>query len=230
MDSHLLQKMVGHTLELADEVKKSEECSESPSAPLPGVFYRVEMGKGTFCLRGEARGEGQSEREKEESFFATSRLELAEVVADQLFNRRFALEEDELCNISDPGGSWWITQDGEKITLFFGGHYSDEKINLGPLGDVMVAHSLFQRGESWLRRLFPVEEFSLSSKCLVLLPMDSGHRVFQQFLDIFIKGEKPLHPSFGTSALSLYLEELAVVRRFWLHLQDNVISRGPSDC
>ena len=228
MDSHLLQKMVGQTLELADEWE-SEEFQEATSAPLPGVFYDVELGRGTFCLRGDARFQEESDRKSGKNFFATSRLELAEVIADQLFNRRFPLEEDELCNISDPGGSWWMGREGRKVHIFFGGHYSDEKVNLGPLGDVAVAHSLFKRGESWLRRLLPIEELFLSPKYLALSALDSEHDIFQQFCDIFLKGEKPDHPSFGTSALSLYLEELAVVRRFWLCLQENVILRSLQD-
>ena len=166
---------------------------------------------------------GKTESGDGTRFFPVGRLELAEVLAIQLFNRRFPLDEEELRNISDPGESWWMTLEGNRITIFLGGHYSDGKVNLGPMGDGAVAHALFRRGEVWFRRLFPLEEFSLCSKCLALSALDGKHAIFQQFCNIFLYGEEPDHPSFGTSSLSLYLDELAVVRRFWIHLQERVL-------
>ena len=222
MDSHLLQKMVGQTFELADE-SESKEPRESDLSASTGVLYDIELGRGTFCLRGEPCSGEKPDRKSWKRFFATSRLELAEVIVDQIFNRRFPLDEKELCNISDPGGSWWIWSEDRLIYIFLGGHYSDDKINLGPLGDVSVAYALFGRGESWIRRLLPIEEFSLTPKCLALTALDSRHTIFQQFCDIFLNGVEPDHASFGTSALSLYLDELAAVRSFWIHLQENVI-------
>ena len=217
MDSHLLQKMVKQTFELVDEAGSTEE----PAHPF-GVSYALEIGKGSFRLKGEACFYEKAKEKDGEKFFSTSRPELAEVIVDQLFNRRFPLDEKELCNISDPGESWWMLSEGAHIYIYFGGHYFDEKINLGPMGDVAVAYALLKRGEAWLRRLFPIKDFSLTSKCLALSALDPKHRVFQQFCNIFSNGEEPVHPSFGTSALSLYLDELAAARRFWCHLQDNM--------
>ena len=227
MDSLLLQKMVGQTFDLVEE---SKDAQEATCAGLPGVFYRIDMGRGTFRLQGESRIHGDSEGNSGLNFFATSRLELAEVVVDQLFKRRFPLDMEEFCNISDPGESWWMTLEDSQITIFLGGHYSDEKIHLGPMGDGVVAHSLLKRGEGWLRRLFPIEELDLTPKHLALSTSDGSHAIFQQFCNIFVRGEEPQHPSFGTSSLSLYFDELAVVRRFWLHLQESVLAKVSRDC
>ena len=226
MDSHLLQKMVGQTLALAEE--ESEE--ELPCDPaVPRVLFDVEVGKGTFCLKGRACSGEQDGAERE--FFATSRVELAEVIVDQLFHRRFPLAEDALCNISDPGSSWWMTQQEARLDIFWGGHYSEEeKLNLGPVGDAAVAYAFFKKGESHLRRLLPLEELSLSEKGLSLSVLDPRHAIYQQFCDIFAQGEEPVHPSFGTSSLSLYFEELAVVRRFWIYFQESVLSEYCRDC
>ena len=218
--------MVGQTFEL---VEGPEDACKSALSGLPGVFYKIESGRGTFRLRGEARIHGENESKDETRFFATSRPELAEVIVDQLFNRRFPLEEEELCNISDPGNSWWAMLEDARIYVFLGGHYSDEKISLGPIGDAAVAYALFKRGESWLRRLLPIEEFSLTPKCFALSALDREHAIFQQFCNIFLHGREPIHSSFGTSALSLYLDELAIVRRFWIHLQEKVLGKGRAE-
>ena len=241
--------MVGDTLELSrefsDELRPaaeergvdlpfeaSEQEPQSSAGALQGagIVYRVESGKGTFSLRGNTVEYFAPPINGEEKFFATTTVELAEVVVEQLFHRRFPLNQEALCNISDPGLNWWMEYGDNYLKISFAGHSPQGKLDLGPIGDPAVAPVLLGRLEPWLRRTLPIEEFFVDSKSLALSTQAPAAPVFRELCGLFIMGEeigKAIKKTLDDGTSALYLEELAAVRRFWLELQDYLSEPPP---
>ena len=83
-------------------------------------------------------------------FFLVENPSQAEIIHDQLHNRRFPMNEEMMCNLSDPGFSWWLTKKSQGFQLAFTMSVaSDENtIKLGPLGDRELALKNFQQLEA----------------------------------------------------------------------------------
>lgn len=226
----------------------SEEEDEPVQAPTegPGLFYKLEKGISTFCIRGvvsedlawdwEALEKGDTElsqklklseeaaEEETVGFFPCDDLAVAETIYDQMINRRFPRQEAILCNLSDPGFSWWMDKDSHGIRVYFQSHGIERDsslIQLGPLGDPLIAARRLSRSLGYLKNLFPVNEFSATDKSFMVSTTSSGQEPIKEFFDLFEKGEDSLlsqdlikkDPTF-----SLYLRELAALRRFWLEV------------
>lgn len=221
----------------------------------PGLIYRVIMGGSTFSLRGipceniaEVIGEidnGSTEylrqlkiesndEEVEIFHFKCDFIEQAEIIQDQLFNRRFPLYEDVVCNISDPGYSWWMEPGSEHLTVYFKAQSVEREknlIKLGPVGDYALAHRRFSELGKVLKNLFPVRDFSCDERRLIIKPVDTKNPNFEAVHGIFAKGRAPTAlPGFGPEefgrTLFFYLSELACVRSFWMDLVPRLEKRS----
>ena len=42
----------------------------------------------------------------------------AQIIVDQMMNRRFPYEDEAICNISDPGATWWLYKEKKKYLCF----------------------------------------------------------------------------------------------------------------
>tara|TARA_R110000868_G_scaffold110286_1_gene298991 strand:+ start:27465 stop:28277 length:813 start_codon:yes stop_codon:yes gene_type:complete len=212
----------------------------------PGILYRVVTGGSTFSLRGFACDNIKESAEELESGDASLRstlkieddeevqihhfrcdfIEQAEVVIDQLFNRRFPLYEDMLCNLSDPGYSWWMEPNEDSLTVYFKAHSIEREknlIKLGPIGDYALAHRRFSELRSTVRGMFSVREFSCDERRMVIKPVDANNDGFKALRNIFSKGKAANDlAGFGANELGrtlfFYLNELASVRAFWCEL------------
>ncbi|EQC51753.1 hypothetical protein [Bacteriovorax sp. DB6_IX] len=152
-------------------------------------------------------------------------VEQAEIVYDQLFNKRFPLEEDILCNIGDPGFSWWYGKSEDGFRINFKSHKltgSGERLRLGPIGDVVVACLRLNRLKDHFKFHIPISEIVISEKQFVLKSSDTTHPILKELMDLFEKGEieeeSALLCELGLTE-KLYLRELAAVRRFWLKIE-----------
>ncbi len=99
--------------------------------------------------------EGQEEEiENRLRFFVVENEYQAEVIHDQLNNRRFPINEEMMCNISDPGFSWWMTQKEGMLQVAFNlSSFLDEgTTKLGPLGDRELAVKNFMQFGSLLMK------------------------------------------------------------------------------
>jgi hypothetical protein len=222
----------------------------------PGIIYKIDSGPSTFCVRGysttnilEAFLEleqstsskrpilklGQEDEVSSIMFFETKTIELAEAVREQIINRRFPHQEDAVCNISDPGFSWWMDvsngQDGElkhgRFEIYFKSHginRADKYIQLGPIGDGGVAALRMNQARTLLRSSFPVSEFSCDDKSFTVASMKPDHLSFISFKNIFLDGinntelENFPDNSIGRT-LYYYFHELAIVRKFWIEVK-----------
>lgn len=226
----------------------ADEPSVKPLPEGPGVVYRLEKGISTFCVRGfssenisesfEEIEEGDAELFKilklegldnltEVGFFPTENIELAEIICDELINRRFPRQEDILCNLSDPGFSWWLDLSSDHFQVFFksyGIHRAENYIRLGPLGDPTIAEERMRKSESIFRMAFPVGEFVSTDKGFSISTTDSENSNFIMLKNFFHIGENSTTPEVFPSTndgktLYYYFKELAAIRSFWLELE-----------
>ncbi len=216
-----------------------------------GLLYILEKGISTFCIRGfvssdlsesfEELGEGESsiieslkitEEEQINSvrFFPTENKELAEVILDELVNRRFPIEEDILCNLSDPGFSWWMDEDDDHFQVFFkshGIHRADDYIRLGPLGDSTIASNRILKSENIFRGAFPVGEFVATDKGFAISTTDPTNPNFLMLKNFFLTGKNTTTPATFPSTgdgktLYFYFKEVSVLREFWLQIEKDI--------
>src|SRR5690606_8120341 len=81
-------------------------------------------------------------------FFMVEDVSQAEIIHDQIHNRRFPIHEEMICNLSDPGFSWWLTKKNKGFQISFTMSVADDQtIKLGPLGDRELAIRNFQQFE-----------------------------------------------------------------------------------
>lgn len=165
-------------------------------------------------------------------YYEVENLDVAQVLYDQIFNKRFPLEEDLICNISDPGFSWWYQRSDDAIRINFKSHKLEgngQRLKLGPIGDVCIASILFGRLEKLLENKMGLLEYNISEKHFIIKPKDRFHKIFDELTNLFEEGEldrdaQLLRDLDGT--LKLYLNELAVIRKFWLNVESLNTNQG----
>lgn len=214
----------------------------------PGIIFKIDNGPSTFCVRGfsalnireafnEIADSSASKRivlklDKESSlddvnFFETKSFELAEAIREQIVNRRFPHQEDSVCNISDPGYSWWMNVMPNGFEIFFRSHginRAEKYIQLGPIGDGGVAALRMNQARTLLRSSFPISEFSCDDKSFTVTSAKPEHLSFISFRNIFLEGvnqtelENFPDNSVGRT-LFYYFHELAIVRKFWIEVK-----------
>jgi hypothetical protein len=250
----LADSMLG---EEAPEIKIAEpQVSYDQFPESAGVIYRIDSGPSTFCIRGFSTKNIRSDWEDLQSkaslkrvllkmsdeielseigFFETANFELAEAAKEQVVNRRFPHQEDAVCNLSDPGFSWWMdikgpehlsSQEG-RFEIFFRSHginRAEKYIQLGPIGDGAIAQLRMNQARTLLRSSFPISEFSCDDKSFAVASLKPDHSSFISFKNIFLYGinnttlENFPDNSLGRT-LYFYFHELAVVRKFWIEVK-----------
>ena len=165
------------------------------------------------------------------SFFSTHDEAFAETLVDQLINRRFPRQEAIVCNISDPGFSWWLSCDELGFEVYFQSHgieRDENLIQLGPLGDPFIAYQFFKKSFSFLKSQFSINEFSATEKGLRVSCGQSSVGEFQKLVQLFIDGSFPWESDvFATGksvdkGLLLYFYELSLLRSFWVTVQNRL--------
>ncbi|MBY0414454.1 MAG: hypothetical protein K2Q18_09825 [Bdellovibrionales bacterium] len=243
---------------IQDEEDTAIETSQIPEVAAeiypksPGIIYRIDSGPSTFCVRGYTTSNiqdaffelqdqssskrpilklGHTEDTTHVKFFETKTFELAEAVREQIINRRFPHQEDAVCNISDPGFSWWMDVSAEaghgRFEIFFKSHginRADKYIQLGPIGDGGVAALRMNQARTLLRSSFPISEYSCDDKSFSVASQKPDHLSFISFKNIFLEGinntelENFPDNSMGRT-LYYYFHELAMVRKFWIEVK-----------
>lgn len=161
-------------------------------------------------------------------FFEVECYERAEVIVDQVFNKRFPMEEDVLCNISDPGFSWWYGRFEDGFRVNFRSHKficQGPRIKLGPIGDVVVAGVRFEKLKNHFKYHLPISEVVINEKQFILKSSDGKHPILYELMNLFENGvispESALLCELDMT-LKYYLLELADVRRFWIAIEQEI--------
>ena len=235
-------------------LRPSIDESEGELPAGPGILYHIQQSSSVFVIRTYVsknirddyslimqRPEdfpslrllegGMSEVTGKLRFFLVDNQDQAEIIHDQLHNRRFPVDEEMMCNLSDPGFSWWLTarQDGFQLsfTLSVG---SEHSIKLGPLGDRELALKNFQALEAMINEA----GLSLSMQNETNRVHFSGGEQFlwEELKDLFELGvisetmvdffkilAKKCQDMSGLEMTWFYLQEVAAMRRFWIQVQ-----------
>ncbi len=211
-----------------------------------GIFYFLDRGEKTFCVRGIPvedasqvfrqieNGEFNLEKfgnfdpsKNELNFFPTKSVSLAEILQNQICNQRFPINEDMIFNLSDPGFSWWMTIEDDGFRIFMrhpGPDLMDKIINLGPLGDPKKAKRIFNEIVFKLVNLFPIEEFYCNEISFNLRVKDKKNFFFQALKDLFHRGsmEDEICEYFGAYLGPHHLNffsEISAIRGFWVKIK-----------
>lgn len=231
------------TMLVAEEIQVEEFKPEAPLAP--GIIFRIDRGTNTFCVRGFTTENInyqlkalpyesaklmllKAQNENDNIFyFETKTFEVAEIIKDQIINRRFPIQEDAVCNISDPGYSWWMDVTPGRFEIHFKSNSiqrAEKFVKLGPVGDSKIAMLRLNQAHALLRSSFPLTEFSCTDKSLVVATSKPDHSSFLSFQNIFLQGENHTCPenfpdnSTGKT-LYFYFLELATLRKFWIEVE-----------
>ena len=209
------------TLAMAEE----KVTGDLPNSP--GLIYSILRSEGTFVIRGGPCQNLQQERERREGpflFFELPRLDQAQILKDQLFNRRMPLKEELLYNLSDPGLHWWLDLLGPSKKGFRvdnRGHKDSllpRFLKLGPLGNP----SVFNKRFSSLSKLLPLQ-FSFDGRGIHI---QGEGPYYKDLLTFFQKGAFSQDSTLGNlvagqgkPSLQLFLEEVSLTRRFWMKIE-----------
>ncbi len=248
--------------QLQDDRATTQQLEELPPLPVPevpqvqgpGLLYYVDFQGRTFSIRGlpvtDLNESYQSALQGDEKIlgdlridgpdklvdiklFKTPECATAEVLADQLFNRRFPIHEDSYFNVSDPGpGLWSVERGAHEFCLYFKRVFHQELVthSLGPIVDPLVAARRFSELPQTLT-LWPQElEIKIDEKALVLQPRDPSANVqmyLQNLREICCNGKMIFEKSDfknttqGRTSYFFFLE-LAYTRKFWLEIEQEL--------
>ncbi|WP_408097634.1 hypothetical protein ACJVC5_01600 [Peredibacter sp. HCB2-198] len=164
-------------------------------------------------------------------FFMVEESSQAEIIHDQIHNRRFPMREEMMCNISDPGFSWWLTKKQKGFQISFTMSVASEDIiKLGPLGDRELAIRNFQSLESLVTSAGI--EMNIQNETNRVQFNDCEEFILEELKDVFEFGvitdtmtdlfrilSKQTNDVSSLQTTWFYLQELAAMRRFWIQIQ-----------
>lgn len=233
-------------------VQIDDEAASFPEGP--GVIYHIQKSTSVFVIRTmvseniredyfkilEAPEDypslrllesGDEDVQSRLKFFMVENQGEAEIIHDQLHNRRFPIHEEMMCNLSDPGFSWWLTKKEDGFQLSFTMSVAPENtIKLGPLGDKELALRNFQTFESLVSSAGI--DINIQNETNRVQFTDCEEFILEELKDIFEFGviTQTLKDLFKILARRsqdvtqlegcwFYLHELAAMRRFWIQIQ-----------
>jgi len=225
------------------------------SAPeKPGLIYHIQKNSGLFVLRTlpsknlredvnrilqypedypvlRLVDEKDPLQKRRLNFFVVSDHAQAELIHSQVSNRRFPIDEESLCNLSDPGFSWWFCRKENGFQISFNHAYSQgiDLVKLGPLGDQKVA---VKQLEVFLKKIQEIElalgvhlephKFTIegSEEQIVeglrhLFEFGIIGNTIHQLFKILARNSKDL---VEVETLWFYFEELSAMRKFWIKI------------
>jgi hypothetical protein len=221
----------------------------------PGILYHVQKSKSVFVIRTIVSKNicedmklilkhpedypslrlldgGAYDLMKKLRFFIVENMFQAEIIHDQLHNRRFPIDEEMMCNLSDPGFSWWLTKKSQGLQIAFTMSVASDEhtVKLGPLGDRKLAVRNFQMLEELITsagiemniqnetnrvQFTDCEEFFLEE----LKDVFEFGVITQTLTDVFKLLSRKVKDKAMLETTWFYLQELAAMRRFWIQIQ-----------
>ena len=234
---------------IIEQVAPIQDNDTTPFPISTGLVFKIDHSSSTFCVRGikslninetihELMNEDENLlkrlkiREKEElarvHYFETKSIEQAEIISEYIINRRFPIHEEMVCNLSDPGFSWWCESGESSLKVYFKAQSVERDtdfIRLGPIGDRGIAAVKLALCEGLVKKLFSIAEYSSTEKSFEIKAVNPKDENFLKFKNIFEKGQFDFdinedELSLEHQRLGVFLEELAVVRGFWISVEE----------
>lgn len=232
-----------------------EDSSHTDLPEEPGIIYHLQKTSSIFVIRTLVTSnirdcyesimerpdnypslrlieEDSAPVQKKLRFFPVESLNQAEIIHDQLNNRRFPVHEETLCNLSDPGFSWWLTSKGQffQVSFTMSVGLDESSVKLGPLGDHQLAMKNFLAFSELLQNCGLALEIQNEVNRVQIgngedFVLDELRDLFEfgvvsdGFRDLFkiLARHSKDHSTIET--IWFYLQELAAMRRFWIQLQ-----------
>ena len=230
-----------------------DEVNEYPAEP--GILYHLQKSASLFVIRTLVSKnirddyqkiienpedypslrllDGESDDfEKKLRFFMLENHLQAEIIHDQISNRRFPINEEIMCNLSDPGFSWWLTKkrDGFQISFTLSVSPEENTVKLGPIGDHQLALRGFQQMESLMHEAGL--DLNIQNETNRVQFNEGEQFLLEELKDLFefgVIGEgmvnlfkllaRRISDHSQLETLWLYLQEVAAMRRFWIQIQ-----------
>ena len=174
-------------------------------------------------------------------YFECDRVEIARNIKQHLGNKRFPMFEERIFNVSDPGDSWWLSLEENKIKILFKLSHTEDLgrlIKLGPLGEMQKNIDIFGQLFGYFNMIFPVEDYSSAHGQLTISCKESEHLYFNLFKKLITTGEtshefwdylrrleveaegKPFLASLQQA--NYFLMELGFIRSFWKSIEQDL--------
>ncbi len=166
-------------------------------------------------------------------YFICDSLETAEVIHARMGHRRFPCQEEEVCNLSDPGFSWWMDlQDRELSLMTKLSHLGGKPVRLGPIADSNIMPARWNELHQLLSKLPLSLELSVESLRFRLACGEDAQWLFEEIVKVFRDGvvsenlrdvfrllskRGEVHATLETCWF--FLCEMAAVRRFWMEIE-----------
>tara|TARA_B100000925_G_scaffold289318_1_gene271926 strand:+ start:3149 stop:3955 length:807 start_codon:yes stop_codon:yes gene_type:complete len=233
-------------ISLEDPIKSEAQIIVEEKVDSAGVAFFIDKSSGSFCLRGAAFSSSKvlSDREVLEAenhrfhradsihWFTCDSFSQAQIIVDQMMNRRFPFEDEAICNISDPGASWWLHKTNDSLKIFFksmGRKGEFEKI--GPLGDSEIAKYRWKKASNFFSNIDESISLECEENCIAvnLNKIDKKGRTLACFEELLKRGENnfksnSFNDSLEHKTLFLYLTELAAIRKFWILVEQKLLT------
>ena len=246
------------------EVTETEEISEiitKESAPsTTGIVFNLQRFTSTFVIRMVAsQNIADTYQDIQESpedypnlrlikngevdcsglhYFECATVEGVNSIIKELNNKRFPYYEEDICNISDPGFTWWLKDNIGSFQLYFNLSQTsdmDNLIKLGPLGNKQMASQNFQDFYFFFSSLFTIKNFVATRSKVEISSTHPYDQYFSFVKSALIQGEisnelvrkmdqigsflnEKDREEFGIART--YITQLSYVRKFWLYIND----------
>ena len=242
-----------HTKQIIDEI---------PSCP--GLIYNIQKNSTSFLIRSFVATDLcdvlESVRKTPEDypklrliedgepnfsnlkFIETESIEQARVLQSEISNKRFPFFEENFCNISDPGFTWWLKEDQDSFEILFSlshTHDMSKMVKIGPLGDTAQATKKFREFYFFFSTIFPIADYSVGRSHFRISSLSQKPGLFKDLLNLFKTGEVSIDLVLrleevdrllkeqqinSFTAAKDYILDLAAVRRLWDKIQDELVS------
>lgn len=169
-------------------------------------------------------------------YYECDRFQVAKTIKSVLGNKRLPLFEEHVFNISDPGDSWWLKIDQDRVTVLFKLSHTENMNNLvklGPIGDPTRSMEVLKQLYGYFKMIFPVGDYACAHGQWTLTCTEPGNAYFHHFKLLLENGEtshdfweylrrlefeaaqeqKPYLESLQKA--NYFLMELSCIRNFW---------------
>lgn len=178
---------------------------------------------------------GREGVEKKMRFFILDNHLQGEIIQDHISNRRFPIDEEMMCNLSDPGFSWWLTKknNGFQLSFTLSVNSDASTVKLGPIGDQQLALKSFQQMEALMTEAGL--DLNIENESNRVQFNNGEELLLEELKDLFeygVMGEGMTHlfkllarrisDHTKLESLWFYFQEIAAMRRFWIQIQYNL--------
>lgn len=243
--------------ESEEEIEKLTDLAQSEVDEVPasaGVLYHIQRSTSIFVVRTLASKnlqedfkrisdspedypslrliDGEKNSLQDLRYFSVEDFSQAEIIHDQISNRRFPIYEERMCNLSDPGFSWWMfkSKTGFHVSFNLSVNSGENTVKLGPLGDQQLATKTFIGFAELLDKSgLP---FNVQNEINRIQFSEGDSFLMSEFQDLFelgVIGEgmtklfkllaKRKQSAIDLETTWFYFQELAALRRFWIQIE-----------